>query len=165
MDKTVSNTGPFIHLAEIGEFELLKIFSKIYIPGEVYEEVCIQGMPGGSEVRTAENIEVLEISKEEVEAMSDIISFKLDGGELEALALCNRLGAKIFLTDDLDAREAGKRLGLEVHGSVGIIARAYGDGLINLDDAKKDLNDFYTVSKLFVTKADRRRGDKSIRDA
>jgi hypothetical protein len=56
MGKTVSNTGPFIHLAEIGEFELLKMFSKIYMPEKVYEEVCIQGMPGGREVRTAENI-------------------------------------------------------------------------------------------------------------
>jgi hypothetical protein len=42
---------------------LLKIFSGIYIPRKVYEEVCIEGMPGEREVRSAENIEVLSVSK------------------------------------------------------------------------------------------------------
>ena len=83
MDKAVSNAGPLIHQAEIGEFELLKI----------------------------------------------------------------------FLTDDLDARDAGKPLGFEVHGSVGVIARAYREGLNDLERAKSALEDLYSISKLFVTKA------------
>lgn len=66
MDKAVSNAGPLIHLAEIGEFELLKIFSQIYIPDRVYEEVCIEDQPGEREVRNAENMEVLSVSKEEI---------------------------------------------------------------------------------------------------
>jgi len=41
MDKAVSNAGPLIHLAEIERFELLNVFTKIYIPEKVYKEVCI----------------------------------------------------------------------------------------------------------------------------
>ena len=66
MDKAVSNAGPLIHLAEIERFELLNVFTKIYIPEKVYKEVCIEGMPGEREVRNAENIEVLSVTKEEV---------------------------------------------------------------------------------------------------
>ena len=153
MDKVVSNAGPLIHLTEIGEFELLKTFSRIYIPEKVYEEVCIEGMPGEREVRSAENIEVLIVSKEEIEKVSNKIDLKLDDGELEALTVCNRFKVKIFLTDDLDARDAGKQLGFEVHGSVGVIARAYREGLIDLKRAKRALGDLYSISKLFVTKA------------
>lgn len=129
------------------------MFSKIYIPKRVYEEVCVEGMPGEREVRNAENIDVLEISENDLERMHGKISSGLDRGELEALALCETLGAKTFFTDDLDARDAGKKLGLDVHGSVGIVARAYRDGFINLDDAAQSLDDLYAVSKLFITKA------------
>jgi len=45
----------------------------------------------------------------------------------------------LFLTDDLDAREMGKKFGLEVHGSVGIIARAYRECLIDLKEAENAL--------------------------
>jgi len=42
MDKEgVTNSGPLIHLAQIGRFKLLSMFSKIYIPRKVYEEVGI----------------------------------------------------------------------------------------------------------------------------
>ena len=69
------------------------------------------------------------------------------------MALCRKFNKNLFLTDDLDAREAGLALGLEVHGSVGIIARAYRYGLIDLGEAKSTLEDLYTVSDLFVARA------------
>ncbi|RJS84204.1 DUF3368 domain-containing protein [Methanophagales archaeon] len=152
MDNVVSNAGPLIHLAEIERFALLKVFTKIYIPEKVYKEVCIEGMPGEREVRNAENIEVLSVSKEEVKKVSNEIGSKLEEGELEALTLCNRLKVEMFLTDDLDARDAGKQLGFEVHGSVGVIARAYREGLIDFEMAKKALEELYSISKLFVTR-------------
>ena len=152
MDKAVSNAGPLIHLSEIARFELLKVFTKIYIPEKVYKEVCIEGMPGEREVRNAENIEVLSVPKEEIGKVSNKIDLKLEEGELQALTLCNRVKVEIFLTDDLDARDAGKHLGFEVHGSVGVTARAYREGLIDLETAKKALEDLYSISKLFVTR-------------
>ena len=48
-------------------------------------------MPGEREVRNAENIEVLSVSKEEVKKVSNEIGSKLGEGELEALTLCSRL--------------------------------------------------------------------------
>lgn len=151
--KAVSNAGPLIHLAEINCFELLKVFSKVYVPKTVYGEVCIEGKPGERELKNAEDIEVLEPTEGEVKKTEEALSIDLDVGELDALALSNQLGVGVFLTDDLDAREAGKKLGFSVHGSAGVIARAYRKNLIDLADAKKALEDLYNVSKLFITNA------------
>ncbi len=45
----------------------------------------------------------------------------LDVGEADALALARQLNADWFLTDDERARLPGKQLGLEVHGSLGVV--------------------------------------------
>lgn len=154
MPEAVSNSGPLIHLAEIGKFELLDIFSKIYIPRKIYEEVCNAGKPGEKELKKAKNFEIMEVPDEDVAFIrNELKRIRLDIGELQALCLCAKLGKKLFLTDDLEAREAGKELGFEVHGSVGIIARAYKMGMIGLGDAEIALNDLYFASKLFISKA------------
>ena len=38
----VSNAGPIIALARIGKLDLLKQFTQIYIPNEVYEQVVVK---------------------------------------------------------------------------------------------------------------------------
>jgi predicted nucleic acid-binding protein len=151
--EAVSNAGPLIHLSEVGGFELLQMFSRLYIPEQIHEDVCIEGMPGERELRAAGYIEVLKVSSEEREEVRKRLEVKLDEGEVAALALCRRLGDVVFLTDDLAAREVGKQLGLEVHGSAGVIARAYREGLIEWQRAKQSLERLYSVSNLFVTKA------------
>ncbi len=152
-DEAISDSGPLIHLAQINSFNLLRVFSRIFIPKAVYDEVCMAGKPGNKELRRAGFIEVCEVSNDEAGAISKRIETVLDDGETHALALCMKLGKNIFLTDDLDAREAGVSLGFEVHGSVGVIARAYKQGLIDLIEAKAVLNDLYNVSNLFVARA------------
>lgn len=151
-DQAVSDSGPLIHLAQISNFNLLSVFSRIFIPQAVYDEVCIEGRPGDKELRGS-SIEICNISNEDVENISRCVDVILDEGETHALALCRKFDKNLFLTDDLDAREAGLALGLEVHGSVGIIARAYRYGLIDLGEAKSTLEDLYTVSDLFVARA------------
>jgi hypothetical protein len=51
--EAVSNAGPRIHLSEVGGFELLQMFSRLYIPERINEEVCIEGMPGERELRAS----------------------------------------------------------------------------------------------------------------
>ncbi len=150
--KVVSNSGPLIHLAQIGMIDLLDVFQVIYIPQKVYEEVCIAGMPGYFEIKEKENIKVLQVSDADVNIIKNKINEKLHDGEMHALALCNKL-AGVFLTDDLDARCAAEKLNIEVHGSIGIIVRAYHENLINIEQSEKALNDLYAISNLFITRA------------
>lgn len=152
-EEAVSDSGPLIHLAQINKFNILSVFNKIFIPQAVYDEVCIAGKPGDIELHSAGFIDVCEVSNEDIEAINKSVEMMLDEGETHALALCMKINKKIFLTDDLDAREAGTSLGLEVHGSIGVIARAYKHGLADLTEAKTALNDLYNVSDLFVARA------------
>ncbi|MBI2185147.1 MAG: hypothetical protein HYU39_09340 [Thaumarchaeota archaeon] len=58
----------------------------------------------------------------------------------------------MFLTDDLDAREAAENIGIEVHGSVGIIVRAFKERMLTLEETIRSLNDIHDKSRLFVSK-------------
>jgi len=152
-DEAVSNSGPLIHLAQIRRFNLLSVFNKIFVPHAVYDEVCIAGKPGNIELNNAGFISTCDVSNNDIEAISKHLEITLDDGEIHALALCMKISKKIFLTDDMDAREAGTILGFEVHGSVGVIARAYRHGLVGLTEAKTAMDDLYNISDLFIAKA------------
>ncbi|MCI0478324.1 MAG: hypothetical protein L0Y55_18950 [Anaerolineales bacterium] len=60
----------------------------------------------------------------------------LDAGEADALALVRQVNADWFLTDDERARLLGKQLGLEVHGSLGVVLWAAAVRLIARQEAE-----------------------------
>jgi predicted nucleic acid-binding protein len=63
----------------------------------------------------------------------------LDAGEADALALARQLNADWFLTDDERARLLGKQLGLEVHGSLGVVLWTAAVRLIERQEAQDTL--------------------------
>jgi hypothetical protein len=64
----------------------------------------------------------------------------LDAGEAEAIALARQVQADWFLTDDTAARLFAQVLGLEVHGSLGIVLWAAAVGHLNQTAAEAALN-------------------------
>jgi len=64
----------------------------------------------------------------------------LDAGEAEAIALARQIQADWFLTDDAAARLFAQALGLEVHGSLGIVLWAAVAGHLNRAAAEAVLN-------------------------
>jgi len=64
----------------------------------------------------------------------------LDAGEAEAIALARQVRAEWFLTDDAAARLFAQALGLEVHGSLGIVLWAAAVGHLNRVAAEAALN-------------------------
>jgi predicted nucleic acid-binding protein len=144
----VSDTGPLIHLAEIGCLALLTIFEELHIPEGVWLEA-----DRPSTIRTD-----LTFAKRHVLPRDEINRFtadhgleKLQAGERESLLLCSKLTVPVLLTDDLAVRRTAKAHGLTPVGSLGIIARAHYMGRITSDAAEKHLRELYTVSSLFVT--------------
>lgn len=63
----------------------------------------------------------------------------LHGGEAEAIALAQQIGADWLLTDDAAARLFASQIGLEVHGSLGIVLWAAAFGHFTRADAGKAL--------------------------
>jgi len=72
---------------------------------------------------------------------------ELDSGEAEAIALAMQLKSDWFLTDDALAREFSEPLGLETHGSIGVLLWAVAEGYVEQrNDAHELLNNLVNSS-------------------
>src|SRR3990167_9131277 len=126
MGSGVSNTGPILHLAEIGLLKALNIFSRISIPMGVDNELR------KNKITIPKKIRILKLnakSKDIVKILAN--QYNLDMGEAEAIALALQEKTDYFITDDLDAREVAKNYRLEVHGTIGIMLRAYKNKIVD----------------------------------
>ncbi|GAB3327470.1 nucleic acid-binding protein [Haloplanus salinarum] len=139
----VSDTGPLIHLAEIDSLELFATFDTLLVPETVSKEVEAGGVPDG----------LADLSYELIEAdESRVVTEKLDAGERAAIAVAEERGV-VLLTDDLAAREAASDAGIEVHGSIGVIALGYARELLDRDEAAALMRALQRETSLFVTEA------------
>lgn len=153
----VADTGPLIHLAEIDALSLLETIDELVVPNTVYEELTAGGLPTGF------------ASIETVRAPADIQSIgdhhvELDPGETAALAIASARDA-ILLTDDLAARDAATALGVEVHGSIGIIARGYAKDRLNQAEAAELMRSLQHETSLFLTDAVVEQGIAQLNDS
>ncbi|WP_246984148.1 nucleic acid-binding protein [Halorientalis marina] len=139
----VSDTGPLIHLAEIDSLELLATFDTLLVPETVYEEVDAGGVPDG----------LADLSYELVEADESRVGVQeLDTGERAAIAVAEERGV-VLLTDDLAAREVASDAGVEVHGSIGVIALGHARRSLDRDEAASLMRALQRETSLFVTEA------------
>jgi predicted nucleic acid-binding protein len=76
----------------------------------------------------------------------------VDLGEAHAIALAVQLKADWLLTDDAKARQFAETLGLEVHGSIGLLLWCLGKDLIQKDQAY-NLLDGLAHSSLWVSES------------
>jgi predicted nucleic acid-binding protein len=81
----------------------------------------------------------------------------LDPGESAALTVANKRDA-VLLTDDLAARTAATDRGIEVRGSLGVIAFGYAKGELDRDEAASRMRELQHETSLFVTDAVVERG-------
>ena len=148
----VSDAGPLIHLAEIGSLELLSTFDTLLVPETVYKEVEAGGVPD----------ELADLSYELVEAdESRVGAEELDAGERAAIAVAKEREV-VLLTDDLAAREAAAGAGVEVRGSIGVIALGYSRGPLDRDEAASRMRALQREASLFVTEAVVERGVRML---
>jgi len=145
--KAVSDTGPIIHLNEIDLIKVLDIFSRVVIPEEVERELK------NSKILISRNIKVIKLSpefKDKIKVLTN--QDNLDLGEAFAIVLAMQEKTDYFLTDDLDARNVAVKYNLEVHGTIGIILRAFREKIIDKNTAIQKVNELHTKSSLFITK-------------
>ena len=132
-EPVVVDSTCLIGLERIGRLDILQsLFNPITVPPEVAREF-------GS------SLSWLKVEAPANHALVSALKMLLDDGEAEAIALASELGHGIVL-DDLQARAAGKNLGLRVLGTIGILLKAKHAGIIHalkpiLDDL--ELNGFY----------------------
>ncbi|MFB6209178.1 MAG: nucleic acid-binding protein [Candidatus Nanohaloarchaea archaeon] len=132
------DTGPIIHLNQINSLHLLEIFEEVLITETVLDELA--------EYKIPQDLEEMNYQKKN----ADQNKYNLDPGESTALETAKKEEA-IFITDDLEARQKSRELGIETHGSIGIIAINQQKGKLTLEKAVEKMRQLQKESALFTT--------------
>lgn len=132
MKVVVADTGPFNYLLLIGHIEILpRLFEKVILPSAVKDELGNPEAPAIVREWIAALPPWLEIHH-----ASDLSAVGgLGAGEVEAIALALQLRADLLLMDDRRGVKAALGKGIEVTGTLGVLALAGKRGLIDLAEA------------------------------
>ena len=150
MRLAVCDTGPILHLIEAGLLGLLQNVGEVYIPKSVDSEMS--DLHHYWEKERPDWIQIEPLRPNEAEkAESLFLSGLLDAGEAEAIILAKRLNAEWFLTDDTEARIFANSLGIEVHGSLGIVLWAAAAGYLSYNESN-DALDRLSKTSLWISK-------------
>ena len=157
----VSDSTVLIGLGKIGKLDLLReIFSKVYIPEEVFKEVAEKGKdkPGSQLVKEAGWIETKPI---EDKTQVNFLMASLEKGEAEVLSLAKEIRADLILLDEEKARKSAAIAGFEVMGILGLLIVAKNLGLIHevrpsIEELKRKR---FRISDRIVAEALRKAGE------
>lgn len=123
-----SDTTPFVALASIGQLDLLpKIFGKLHVAEAVIKECAEGGRIFVPDLRTLGWV----ISVPDVNDTSLAILFELDCGEKQTILLAQKNNADKVIIDERIGRRIAEYLGLDVTGTLGVLAKAKSLGLID----------------------------------
>jgi predicted nucleic acid-binding protein len=137
--RIVSDTGPLLRLHESDLLTLLEHAGEIHIPKAVDLEMAKHELEW--QAHKPDWITVTPVTAPyDAQATRWRHVGLLDAGEAESIALARQLNADWFLTDDAAARVLATSLGLEVHGSLGIVLWAAAMRHLSRGDAESALN-------------------------
>ncbi|NUQ36461.1 MAG: hypothetical protein HUU23_01430 [Caldilineales bacterium] len=107
-----------MHLTEAAALELLRLVGDLHVPPEVMAEMAYHRMDWSLPDWITLDI-LAPAFAADAEAWQQ--AGLLDAGEAEAIALARQIDAEWLLTDDTAARLFAQELGIEVHGSLGVV--------------------------------------------
>jgi predicted nucleic acid-binding protein len=126
----VCDTSPIVALMVCDKLDLLgRLFSEVYIPPSVYDELTVSGKPGVKEIVewAAGKVKGVQNTK-----MVQTLSQSLDLGEAEALVLYWEKSADYLLVDEKRGRTIAVMNGANAIGTLGILLLAKNKGLLPL---------------------------------
>ncbi|HIP50599.1 MAG TPA: DUF3368 domain-containing protein [Campylobacterales bacterium] len=148
LQSIISDTTTLIILGKLKKYDLLSnLFSKIYIPPEVMNEVSKKSDGVAEQIKELDLFEVKNISDMQLFHFLDGV---LDKGESEAIVLANELNM-ILLIDEKKGRSIAKDMGLEIIGLLGVLILNVKKKYISQEEAKSILENIkalqFRVSK------------------
>jgi len=145
----VADTSPISALLRIGRLTLLTaIFESVLIPREVVAELD-EGKHILGDWRTCAGAAGLSTREARDRRLFLQLSGALHQGEAAAIALASETPNAVLVIDDSDGRAAGRRLGLRVTGSLGVIVEAKRRGLV--PEAAPVIRELRTTGALWLS--------------
>lgn len=150
MRKIVVNSTPLISLYKIKKIDLLQeLYTKIYVPYGVYEELSADG-----KYNFLTEVDFITIQKIKNKEAKKFFKTSLHKGEVEVMILAEEINADLCIIDDLLARKYAKYLGHTVSGTIGVLLKAKEKGyIIKIKPLLDDLlnNGIYIDEELYNT--------------
>lgn len=139
MKVVISDVTSVLHLIESRALPLLQRAGEVLAPPAVEKELA-NSIPGWS-VERPTWLQVATLPSGAARQAEQLYGVGgLGFGEAQAIALAREIRADWLLTDDAGVRVVAVALGLEVHGSLGVILRAAAAGNIRRGEAVSALN-------------------------
>ena len=138
----VVDAGPLLALGKLGLIQILhRLYDSVLVPSAVHEEVVLQGIARGypdayviRQVTVRGELEIVPLR--DADLLDSVKRLPLGRGEKQVIHLGLTISPSWVLMDDRLAREEAARVGLRVKGTVGLIAGAYRQGIITLEEVK-----------------------------
>jgi predicted nucleic acid-binding protein len=162
----VADTGPLLHLAEIGETGQLCIFDAVLVTEQVRGELIRLDIDTRVVQDFSDLLQVHSVSQNEMQTQTKTFSrFRLHRTDLSVVALAIRVRPNVVLTDDLQLRRALESQGFTAVGSIGILFRALKTGRLSKKDTAAKLDQLLDDSSLYTSKAFRVAVRKRVEEA
>jgi len=153
--ETVSDTGPVLHLEEIGRLPALTSVSPLQFPDLVWAELQNRGVNSSSLQQAGIAFSVILVAEadgREVVNSSQPGSIQLADAQVFVLVRSSSFKA-LALTDDFALRSLLESHGATVVGSVGLLVRAYTNGQSPRAELDQSIEDLLNESTLHLSRA------------
>ena len=154
MPEAVSDTGPVLHLQEIGQLTALATVTPLILPDLVVEELAARGVEIDPLREKGLLVTVFPVDPRVWKKVLRDIAPHIQPADAQVFTLVRDHGFRLLaLTDDLALRRLLEMHGALVVGTVGILLRAYGQGLISRNDLDAFFEDLFHRSSLHLSSA------------
>ncbi len=155
----VCDAGPLLVLAKLHQLYLLKsLYGYVHIPEAVYEEAVTVGLRRGyvdvqvlHQFLTQVGWKPVQVSLSNAPTL--VRTSRLDRGEKEVLALAFQLEGADVLMDETLGREVARQLHLSTCGSLGVLMKAYRQGLLNLEQLRLNFDEIERRKDIWINPA------------
>lgn len=157
----VCDTGPLLHLSEAGAIHLLRAAGDVLIPPAIATEF----KRNASKKKLPAWVKISQLDQPARSRISQWLDKEIvDAGEAEAIGLALQVECDWLLTDDAGARQFAESLGLEVHGSIGLLLWAVAVGHVESREQAYRLLDGLVRSSLWISERVVKEAEQAIEE-
>ena len=162
MPETISDTGPVLHLHEIGRLDTLAIVEPLVFPLGVWEELQHRRLDQATLQQAGLRFSISTAGRD---LLSKAETLRLQPADSEVFLLAQEdRFESLVLTDDLALRRLLEEQGAIVAGSVGILVRAYAAGSLSREGLERCIEALLEESSLHLSRAFRAYVRKLVTD-
>ncbi len=155
MPDAIADTGPILHLHEIGRLQVLRVFDSLLIPDLVADEIRAYGLDPARLGVIDQTVTVVTIEEAQWTPFVNVTgrpNIHPADAQVFVLAQSHQFALSV-LTDDLDLRRRLENQGAVVVGSVGVLVRAYSSGYFKRAELESAVQALFMQSTLHVSRA------------